>query len=136
MYLNNLQSYTFASVLLLLVAFIACERSISLTVDKTYSGTFYTKNLPNDYAPTPFTLTLEKGKYIFTPLENSPMKPSSGTYIIKDKLVYFHDENMWTADFDWNLIFTGDFYISETGKEITLTKKREDNFKYLYILEK
>ncbi|ADY52662.1 hypothetical protein Pedsa_2110 [Pseudopedobacter saltans DSM 12145] len=136
MYLNNLQSYTFASILLLFVAFISCERSSSLTNDKTYSGSFYTKNLAKDYAPTSFTLILEKGKYIFTPLENSPMKPSSGTYVLKDKLISFTDENMWTADFDWNLIFTGDFYISENNKEIILTKKRDDNFKYIYILEK
>lgn len=136
MYLNNLQSYTFASILLLFVAFISCDRSSSLTTDRSYKGSFSTKNLVHDYAPTPFSLALEKGKYTFTPLENSPMKPSSGTYVVKDKMISFVDENMWTADFDWNLIFTGDFYVTENKKEIILTKKRDDNFKYIYILEK
>lgn len=136
MYLNNLQSYTFATLMLLFVAFVACDRENPLAKDRTYEGTFYTKNLPQNYTSTSFTLKLDKGRFDFEPLDNSPMKHSSGTFILKDNQVTFHDENMWTADFDWNLIFSGDFDLSSNKQEITLTKNGENNYKYIYVLKR
>ena len=59
----------------------------------------------------------------------------SGTFTRGEKTIIFHDENMWTADFDWNLILKDEYNYALEGKNLKLTK-RKDGWVYEYDLLK
>jgi hypothetical protein len=47
----------------------------------------------------------------------------SGTFsILENKMIEFKDKNMWTADFDWNLILTGRFNYEIKGDSLILIR--------------
>lgn len=62
----------------------------------------------------------------------------SGTYSINETetTITFTDENMWTADFDWNLILNGVYDYTSNGKILTLTARRDGGGYYEYRLTK
>jgi hypothetical protein len=59
----------------------------------------------------------------------------SGTYTIKGNKILFFDENMWTADFDWNLILNGEYDFDYDGKKLKLITIRNGR-RYEYDLKK
>jgi hypothetical protein len=59
----------------------------------------------------------------------------SGTFTVSGNKIVFHEENMWTADFDWNLIMNGEFDFTYDGKRLCLIAERA-NGRYEYVLVK
>jgi xanthosine utilization system XapX-like protein len=69
-------------------------------------------------------LTLQADTYSCSANKNRIPAGGSGSYSIKNDKIVFEEENMWTADFDWNLILKGEYSITFTGKKLTLRAQR------------
>ncbi|MFD2034428.1 hypothetical protein ACFSKL_06475 [Belliella marina] len=60
----------------------------------------------------------------FNGLSEEPRYPviCAGNYSIKRKTISFSNTCIFTADFDWTLILSGDWRIEEAGENLTLSK--------------
>jgi hypothetical protein len=83
----------------------------------------------------PVTLELKEGKY--TCSRNIDRFPAggSGTYTSKNGIVTFNDQNAWTADFDGNLILSGQYKYSFNGTKLTISVNKNNVGHYEYSLE-
>lgn len=102
-----------------------------------YHGTFIVQYSDNDEAYTnPVTVSFSGDKYSTTIGENRLPAGGSGTFEVTANTIIFHDENFWTADFDWNLILSGEYAVSESNTTIILTATKNDLGTYRYELTK
>ena len=82
------------------------------------------------------TLKLQEGRY--TCIGNPDRIPAGGrgTYTVEEDKIIFIDENVWTADFDWNLILNGEYDYTFDGQKLIIWKEINDQSTYRYELEK
>ena len=129
-------NYRHALPLVLVVLFLIgvagkCDMPLA---DGTYTGKFKVV-----YDTATFTgvttLRLHGDTYHCEGNDNRIPAGGSGTFAIRDNTIIFHDENMWTADFDWNLILKGEYHYILYGKNLKLTM-RKDGAMYEYDLLK
>ena len=118
--------------------FLSCDKSgeISKSLEEgTYSGIF-TVTYSSGKRTGETTLKLENGKYICT--SNSGRIPAggSGNYSINNKKITFNDVNFWTADFDWNLILSGEYDYTFDGKRLVFSANKNEVGNYKYDLKK
>jgi hypothetical protein len=101
----------------------------------TYTGIF-TANYSSGEQSGEVTLKLQEGRY--TCIGNPDRIPAGGrgTYTVEEDKIIFIDENVWTADFDWNLILNGEYDYTFDGHKLIIWKDTNDQSTYRYELEK
>ncbi len=87
------------------------------------------------FPETPQTANMNlQGYHSHFPMVNSMekvIKPSTPRYVavhneVKGNNVEFNNECVWTAEFDWTLILSGEFQITSTSTELILERKMGD----------
>nr|WP_276901359.1 hypothetical protein [Pedobacter kyonggii] len=111
-----------------LILSLGCKKSTNVDVllDGNYTGVLVITNSIKSVPETrPITISLQDGKFNIAPSTDVNLKPSGGkgTYTFKKGIGYFTDEGVWTADFDWNMILTGEYDIRSSGIDLTLRKR-------------
>ena len=109
------------TVLSLPLLFMSCNKDNSDTPvsEGKYKGTFtVTYNSGKQSGRT--TLVLENGKYSCTGNSDRIPAGGSGTYSFDNGKITFAEENMWTADFDWNLILEGQYEYQCNGRNLKI----------------
>jgi hypothetical protein len=124
---------------LIIIVFMACHQKNSQRIEGIEEG-IYTGEFKVVY-PTgthtgKTTLELRNSKYTCEGNANRIPAGGSGTYSINNNKITFHDENIWTADFDWNLILNGEYDYSFDGKKLKLSTDRNHAGHYEYNLTK
>lgn len=122
--------------LILAVVFImgAAGKCDTPLPDGAYTGTFKVV-----YDTATFTglttLRLDGDTYRCEGNDNRIPAGGSGTFAIRDNTIIFHDENMWTADFDWNLILQGEYHYTYDGRNLKLSMRKNATL-YSYDLRR
>ncbi|MFI5453734.1 hypothetical protein ACHMWN_16465 [Pedobacter sp. UC225_61] len=104
---------------LLAATLLACEKDKNAKDFKgTYTGTFRTKQ-DGKMVMIDTELTLLNGNF---EVKKGP-KLGNGSFKLEDKrTVTFSDKNVWTADFDWNLILNGTYTYQALADSLILTR--------------
>ena len=117
-------------VLLFLAASIlsSCSDKLELARLKgSYEGTFTYYNQASSVAPIPsgpVVLTFTENAYLSSGNTNRIPAGGSGIFeLADDGKIKFEDQNMWTADFDWNLILNGSYKYKVKGDSLILKKE-------------
>jgi hypothetical protein len=119
-----------------IIVFIALTAWVTLSCNRapllngTYSGTFIV-NYGSGIQEGPFQLEIKDNSYRCSGNENRLPAGGSGTFSFGQNEIVFQDENMWTADFDWNLILNGSYSLVQMDDTLSLTKK-QGQAKYVY----
>jgi len=118
--------------------FLSCDKKeeISKPIEEgTYSGTFtVTYSSGKKFGTT--TIKLENGEYICTSNPDRIPAGGSGNYSVHKNKIIFNDVNFWTADFDWNLILSGEYDYTFDGKKLKISANKNDVGYYEYDLKK
>ena len=125
------------TVLSLPLFFMSCNKDNSDTTisEGKYKGTFtVTYNSGKQSGRT--TLVLENGKYSCTGNSDRIPAGGSGTYSLDNGKITFAEENMWTADFDWNLILEGQYDYQCNGRNLKIFADKNGVGHYEYNLVK
>ncbi len=120
--------------------FTSCEKESVETLqikDGTYTGTFTkVNNDPLAFAlnvTAPTSVTINGDNYTSTGNPNRIPAGGSGKFTVNSSTINFSDKNIWTADFDWNLILSGEYKTEIKGDSLFLSKKSGYNL-YSYRL--
>ncbi|WP_201978421.1 hypothetical protein [Hymenobacter rubidus] len=113
-----------ALISLLLVA--GCKKSTPASpavsnLDGTYTGTFQ-RQTSGSSPISQVSLVFSGGEWSGT--SQTPKYPGlcKGTYTVIGKKITFTNTCIWTADFDWTLILSGDYEFTATGNALEITK--------------
>lgn len=103
----------FIYIVLALASLISCnnddDNNHMYEILGAYSGTFKVF-YEGDTITNPVTVIFYKnGEYESTSSVDKIPAGGSGTFTYDDSKITFEDENIWTADFDWNLILSGEY---------------------------
>ena len=92
-------------------------------LEGTYEGTFERDDMRSDV-----TLTLENGE--FSGSSNKDRFPAicNGTYTQQDGQATFADVCVWTADFDWTLILSGEWDVQTTTDALIMLNENGDKY--------
>ncbi|OEK04837.1 hypothetical protein [Roseivirga misakiensis] len=104
--------------------------------DGTYMGNFTVDYANGNSYTNPVSITFISGEYYSTANVNRFPAGGSGDYNISNGTIEFTDENIWTADFDWNLILHGKYSIEVTETQIRFSAAKNNLGTYTYVLEK
>lgn len=124
-----------ASVFSVAVLIAGCNKDELNIMDGTYTGTF-TVRYSSGTQTGPTTLNLQDGKFSCQGNPNRIPAGGSGTFFADSKTITFQDENVWTADFDWNLILSGQYNYTFNGKKLKIFADKNQVGYYEYDLEK
>ncbi|MEP0987356.1 hypothetical protein [Ekhidna sp.] len=116
-------------LLLITIVFInSCddERLTLADLDGTYEGNFIRSSPYAKYAPAQVTLTFAKGQFQGASEKTKYPAICNGTYEVEGDKVEFINTCIWTAEFDWSLILSGEFYIEFEANTLTLQRKNGD----------
>jgi hypothetical protein len=131
-------------VFLLLVSSIlsACSDKLELSRLKgSYKGIFTYHDQASSIAPPPsgeIVLTFTENAYLSTGNTNRTPAGGSGVFeLTEEGQIKFEDQNIWTADFDWNLILNGYYKYKTKGDSLILKKELQAGLKtYEYRLKR
>lgn len=112
-----------------------CEKEDLEIKEGTYHGTF-TVTYDSGTQTGQTTLVLNNGRYTCSGNSNRIPAGGSGTYSFDKDKITFNDENFWTADFDWNLILSGEYNFSFDGKKLQIFADKNEVGYYDYEIEK
>jgi len=112
-----------------------CKKDNLTIKDGTYKGIF-TVTYSSGTETGQTTVELKNGK--FSCLGNSNRIPAggSGTFLTDNNKIIFNDENVWTADFDWNLILNDTYDYAFDGEKLIISADKNNVGNYKYELEK
>jgi len=127
-------------ILTLAVALSSCKKENNAMEFKgKYVGTFKSMMNGGELLVIPAELNLAKPNFELA----KGAKPGNGTFKVEDKMnITFNDINVWTADFNWNLILSGTYTYKAQGDSLILTKKftdqnpSADSYYYQYRLKR
>lgn len=106
-----------------------------IDLNGTYEGTFTVEYLNGgQIRSNPVTVTFSDSTFTSTSGENRVPAGGSGKYEVGINSIIFTDENFWTADFDWNLILSGEYALNVSESVITLSARKGDVGIYTYEL--
>lgn len=109
--------------------------------DGTFIGTFQRQSVfggEGDIA----NITITFSSYSWTGESDKAKYPAlcHGKYKLEDENIIFTNECMWTADFDWTLILSGEYSYSLDGNLLQMTRDYRgpstDTYLDKYILSK
>ena len=112
-----------------------CQPDNVTVVDGTYTGKFTVSNATGIQTGS-VTLVLKDGNYTSTGSANRIPAGGSGTFSIDKGNLTFNDRNFWTADFDWNLILSGQYSYTFDGARLVIFSRKNGVGQYKYILER
>lgn len=126
-----------AALFILLVATLTgCDETEIAKLKGSYSGTF-TYHSPEAPKTGPVTVTFDGTSYSSTRNPDYIPAGGSGTFEFREKnTVKFEDQNMWTANFDWNLILNGEYDYEVKGDSLIITRSRNEVKLYEYRLKR
>lgn len=92
-------------------------------LEGNYEGTFERDDMRSDV-----TLTLENGE--FSGSSNKDRFPAicNGTYTQEDSQATFSDVCVWTADFDWTLILSGEWDVQANADALIMLNENGDKY--------
>lgn len=123
------------SMLISATLLMGCEKKDVSQLDGTYISTFTVAY--NDTALTgPTTVELKNGQFTCSGNSNKIPAGGSGTFSVDNNTIRFKDANIWTANFDWNLILSGSYEYTINGKKLTIAAEKNGVGNYQYVLEK
>lgn len=133
------QKYHTPLFLILLTGFVSlaaadCTGKRQELTDGTYRGTF-TVRYGADTRTGETQLELKDGTFRCAGNPDKIPAGGSGTFSAGQDTLRFYDENMWTADFDWNLILNGAYRYTFDGKKLVLFTDKESGY-YTYHLRR
>jgi hypothetical protein len=113
-------------LLFAMILSLSCKKptTVDVLLDGNYTGVLVITNSVKSVPETrPISISLKDGKFNIT--TSAELKPSGGrgTYTFKNGIGYFTDEDIRTADFDWNMILNGEYNIRSSGVNLTLRKR-------------
>ncbi|MEO8773844.1 MAG: hypothetical protein ABI371_05895 [Gelidibacter sp.] len=120
-------------------AFASCDNDDGIHQDLSgeYVGTFTVEYLRGEIFTNPVTVIFsDKNNYKSS--GNSDYIPAggSGTYDQRNSIISFSDINLWTSNFDPNLILGGEYEYSFKGNVLAISDIRSDIGTYTYMLTK
>jgi len=96
----------------------ACKKDDTKTFNGNYTGTFRTL-VQGSMMMSDFDVSLQSKQFKVT----KGYKKGSGTYqLSKSNELTFTDQNVWTADFNWNILLNGTYTTEVKGDSLILTK--------------
>ncbi len=103
--------------------------------DGTYVGVFSVQ-YSNMTKTGPVTLELNGGKFTCSGNKDRIPAGGSGYFTYYKETISFADKNVWSCDFDGNLILTGNYNFSIKGNKIQISAAKNGVGQYEYNLEK
>lgn len=133
--------YKLAFPILLSVALASCssdDDNGTENLDGKYSGTFTVNYFNGDTSSNPVTVRFYGENNYQCSGNSQDYVPAggSGHYEIRDSTIVFSDTNFWTANFDSNLILSGEYNYSIDGNELVISANKNDVGQYTYELVK
>lgn len=123
-----------------ILVFTSCDSNDDTFVqipNGNYTGIFTVEYTNGDTFSNPVTVGfIEENVYSST--DNADYYPAggNGTFEIKGSTILFNDINIWTANFDWNLILSGEYNFSFNGNELVISANKNNVGFYKYELIK
>tara|TARA_R110002051_G_scaffold71624_5_gene129412 strand:+ start:51621 stop:51989 length:369 start_codon:yes stop_codon:yes gene_type:complete len=118
----------FFILVIVLIALYGCNTSNSdQDIEGFYTGTFQRGDIISN-------VTLNLSEMNFSGESDTVKFPAicNGNFSISKDIVKFENLCPWTAEFDWTLILTNEWYFSTDDNNLTLTNSIGD----IYILKK
>lgn len=135
----NLNVTTILAVALLTLV-ISCsnddDNNDSLPLEGTFTGVFRVEYAGGETHSNPVTVTFNGDGYSSSAAQDRFPAGGSGKFELNASTVEFSDENIWTADFDWNLILNGTYNVTTIGDKVTLSARKNEVGLYEYELTK
>lgn len=113
----------------------SCTKEEQNLKDGIYKGTFkvsYSSGTQTGQT----TLEIKDNKFVCSGNPNRIPAGGSGSYSFSNNSITFNDQNVWTADFDWNLILNGQCNYTFDGKKLKIIANKNGTGVYEYELEK
>jgi hypothetical protein len=113
---------------ILIAAISGCTDKLTFSaMEGTYSGQFhYISPLDTVKKIAPASVSFSDRTYISQRNQDRVPAGGSGSFeILRDHLLEFKDQNIWTADFDWGLILNGKFRYEVKGDSLILSRYSE-----------
>lgn len=130
---------SFVLLLTFLMLFNGCaDKQVEppASLDGVYQGTFTVEYSDGQVLSNSVTVDIMANEYSSSSGSGRIPAGGSGTFEIRGDSIQFSDQNMWTADFDWNLILNGTYKYSSNGKELVLSADKNQVGTYRYQLRK
>ena len=114
-----------SAFLILIITSISCE-NIHDGIDKipegVYTGTFQRQLAFGGGDIAQVTITFYSNNY--SGVSDKPKYPAlcDGTYNIEKQKIKFMNTCIWTAEFDWSLILSGEYDFTLNGKQLIITR--------------
>lgn len=127
--------------LALLLFFSSCDsdnggNENSAKLEGVFSGVFTVEYTNGETISNPVTVTFTNGQYTSSTGLNRFPAGGNGAFEFGNNTIEFSDENIWTADFDWNLILNGSYEYSLNEDQLHFSASKNDVGIYEYILIK
>ncbi|SNZ00850.1 hypothetical protein [Flagellimonas pacifica] len=125
--------------ILVVAFFINCSKSENdspTTLEGEYEGVFTVKYGNDETLSNPVQVSLINGQFSSSTGANRLPAGGNGKYKVQNTTIEFNDENVWTADFDWNLILNGEYNYSLTENKLIISAHKNDVGFYKYELKK
>jgi len=98
------------------------ESHVISGIEGTYEGHFIRSSPTAKYQPSKVILTLSNGEFRGESERTKYPAICNGTYEVKGNKVEFSNACVWTAEFDWTLILSGEFSAELASDELTLQR--------------
>ncbi|TXN36934.1 hypothetical protein FVB32_01205 [Flagellimonas hymeniacidonis] len=128
---------------ILFVGFFICVLSCGksnddflTTLEGNYEGTFTVEYKNDETFSNPVEVSFSEDQFSSTTGTDRFPAGGNGTYKVENNTIQFTDKNIWTADFDWNLILNGTYNYTINKNTLTLSANKNDVGFYKYVLEK
>jgi len=131
------------TILLIALVLNACNSNnddLSNNLNGNYKGIFTVEYSDGTIFTNDVTVSFsgEKNYYSTGDGNHNDLYPSggNGTYVKGISKIVFSDTNIWIANFDWNLILTGEYDYSMNGNELIISANKNNVGFYKYELTK
>ncbi len=131
----KIRNFLFITILLITILSCKKEKDTNALANGIYKGTFKVVYSSQQFTGK-VTLTIQDENFHCIGDSNQYPAGGSGAYIITKDKITFKDKNLWTADFDWNLILSGDYDYSWDGRCLKIFENKNNTGCYAYDLVK
>ena len=117
---------TFYLIVFLCFGLISCEKEEATSISGIYKGVFFRSSPNSTWQQSQVSLNLNANS--FTGQSSDARYPviCHGAWITEEETMNFENSCIWTADFDWTLILSGEFQYEINGDHLKLWKTNGD----------
>lgn len=128
----------FLLLLIVAIGLFACKKNNSKSISGIFEGQFIAiYPATNDTFLGKALITLStNGQYNSKADVNLYPAGGSGSFTFNDSIIAFNDVNVWTSNFDFNLVLNGLYKYSYEGSKLNLKLHNTNGNIYQYILLK